>query len=175
MKKKIVGIAFVLLSILIMSVSAFVYISDSQTVTQTVRKVVSTFTLKDPTLTSLFEGETASYTETQVPDLGDAISIQTAKDNVYLYLDSDIDALAGSYSTYTLTVKYASVEGSAHTPGDIAAVLDLSYPDLTAPGSGIKLDVAGTWSFDFELTITAGSVPSDQTNVVTIIVSAADA
>jgi hypothetical protein len=175
MKKKIVGIAFVLLSILIMSVSAFVYISDSQTVTQTVRKVVSTFTLKNPDLGDLFEGETKVYTEADYPLLGDAISITTQKGNVYLWLNSTIDELNTYYSTYTLTVKFASVAGSTYAVGDTAATLSLINPNTP---SGILLDAAGAWSFDFELTTTAKALPlgsEDVPTTATIIVEASDA
>ena len=172
MKKKIVGIAFVLLSMLIMSVSAFVYISGSQTVTQTVRRVVSTFALENADLGDLFEGETKSYTQTQIPSLGDAISITTAKDGVYLWLTSDIDALSSYYSVYTLTVTYATVPGgSGISSGSTAVVLGLGDQDGL---SGIPLDVAGAWSFDFELTTTALSVSEDVGTTATIFVEASD-
>jgi hypothetical protein len=173
MNKKIAGIAFVLLSILIMSVSAFVYIQGNQTVKQTVRRVVSTFTLKNADLGDLFEGETKSYTQAQVPLLGDAISITTAKAGVYLWLTSDIGALNSYYSEYTLTVTYATVPGgSGISSGSTAVVLDLDNQNAT---TGIPLDAAGAWSFDFALTTTAGTVSSDLTTTATITVSAEDA
>jgi hypothetical protein len=176
MKKKIAGIAFVLLSILIMSVSAYVYISADQTVTQRVRRVVSTFVLKNSDLGDLFEAETKSYTKDGtggtgiVPDLGAAISITTAKTGVFLYLVSDIDALAPYYSVYTLTVTFASVPvGSTHTVGSNAATLTIANPYTPV---GITLDAAGAYTFDFALTTTAGTVVSDTTTIATITVSA---
>jgi hypothetical protein len=167
MNKKFIGLAFVLLSIMIVSVSAFVYESATQTVGQTVVNV-ATLTLKNSALGSIDEGETKSYTKADVVALGAAISITTSK-IVYLHLDSDIQNLNTAYTTYTFTVRYITVPGgSSHSVGQTAATMSIASPDPTA----ITLDVAGSWAFDFELTTTAKSVSSDQGTTATIVVTA---
>ena len=170
MKSK-AGIAFILLALLIVSASAFVYDVAQQTVGQTIINV-ATITLKNSDLGNIEEGETISYTKAEVANLGEAISITTAKANVYLYLNSDIDSLSTYYTTYTVTVKFITVPGgSAHSVGDTAATMTLAAPDP----SSITLDVAGSWAFDFELTTTANAVSSDQGTTATIDVTAENA
>ena len=167
MNKKIGGIAFVLLAMLIVSASAFVYESAQQTVGQTVVNV-ATLTLQNSALGDLEEGETKSYTKATVATLGDAITVTTTKANVYLHLDSDIDSLSTYYTEYTITVKFITVVGSTYSVGDTAATMTLGSPDPAA----IDLDAAGAWAFDFELTTTAKAVSSDQGSTATIDVTA---
>jgi hypothetical protein len=168
MKKRIVGIAFIFLAIAIVSVSAFVYESAQQTIDQTIVNV-ATLTLQNSALGNLEEGETKSYTKATVPNLGNAIIITTAKANVYLHLNSDIDSLNTYYTTYTLTVKYITVPvGSSHSVGDVAATMTIVAPD---PAS-ITLDIVGSWAFDFELTTTANAVNSDRATTATVVVTA---
>lgn len=168
MKKKIAGIAFVVLSMVIMSVSAFVYEQAQQTIGQTIINV-ATITLKNSVLGNLDEGDSASYTKANVTELGAAISMTTVKP-VYLHLNSDIGALATYYTTYTLTVRCFSSPGGSITTGAVVATLTLG-----APNSGsILLDTAGPYVFDFELQTTAGfisGVPS-QATTATITVTA---
>ena len=159
-----------MLSIIIVFVSAFVYETAQQTVTQTVTNI-ATLTLKNSALGTIEEGETKSYTNVTVAELGAAIDITTTKANVYLHLDSDIDSLSAYYTTYDVTVKFATVPGGSvlHTSGDTAATITLASPDtLTA----IDLDAAGSWTFDFEVTTTADSVSADQPTTATIVVTA---
>ena len=168
MNKKIGGIAFVMLAMLIVSASAFVYESAQQTVGQTVVNV-ATLTLQNSALGDLEEGETKSYTKAEVGTLGNAITVTTTKANVYLHMDSDIDSLTTYYTTYSLTVKFITVPGgSTHSVGDTAATMTIAAPDP----SSITLDVAGSWAFDFELTTTAKAVSSDQASTATIDVTA---
>jgi hypothetical protein len=168
MNKKIIGLAFVLLSVMIVSVSAFVYESATQTVGQTVVNV-ATLTLKNSALGSIDEGDTRSYTKADVAALGAAISITTSKATVYLHLDSDIQNLDTTYATYTVTVRYITVPGgSSHSVGQTAATMSIASPDPAA----ITLDVAGSWVFDFEITTTAKSVSSDQASTATVVVTA---
>lgn len=171
-KKSLIGVLFLLLSISIPVVSAFVYESAQQTVDQTVVEV-ATITLKDPALGNIDEGETKTYTkvggggDVELATLGDAISITTQKASVYLHLDSDLNDLT-DYSTYEIVVKFSTVEGSTYTVGQTACTLNLTSPDY----SSIDLDVAGTWKFDFELTTTASSVNANSPTTVTIVVTA---
>jgi hypothetical protein len=167
-KRLIVGISFALLSLMIVTVSAFVYEQYQQTVEQTVVNVVN-LTIKNSALGSIDEGDSKSYTKADLAALGAAISLTTTKPNVYLHLNSDIDSLSTYYSTYIITVKYLTVPGgSSHAAGQTAATMTLASPDPTA----ITLDIAGSWVFDFELTTTAKSVSSDQASTATIIVTA---
>ena len=168
MKRKVIGVFFVLLSIIIVSVSALVYESAQQTVTQTIKEI-ATITLNNSALGNIEEGETKSYTKADVAALGAAISITTTKANVYLHLNSTIDSQSTYYTTYTITVKYITVPGgSTHSVGETAATMTIASPDPAA----ITLDVAGSWVFDFEVTTTAQSVSADQATTATIVVTA---
>ena len=171
MKKKIAGFAFVLLSVVIMSVSAIVYESAQQTANQTVIDV-ATINLKSFALGNIEEGENKIYTKAEVPDLGGAISVSITKADVYLHLNSDIQTLESLYSAYTLTVKYVTIpSGSIHSVGEIATTLTIANPDFDS----IPLDAAGSWVFDFELETTAKLVSSDQSATATIVVTAESA
>ena len=168
MNKKIAGIVFVLLSVMIATVSAFVYESAQQTVGQTVVNV-ATLTLKNSALGNLEEGETKSYTKADIANLGAAISLTTSKANVYLHLNSDVDSLSAYYTTYTVVVKYITVPtGQEALIGHTAATMSLGSPDP----SGFALPAAGSWAFDFEITTTAKSVSSDQASTATVVVTA---
>jgi hypothetical protein len=162
----ILGIVLLLLSFSIVSVSAFIYEQNSQTVSQTIIDV-ATLTLTNAGLSNLEEAQTLLYTPTNDTELDEIISITTTKANVYLHLDSNLDTLT-DYSTYNIVVKFSTVVGSTYSVGDTACTLSLGSPDF----SSINLDAAGTWAFDFEITTTAGAVSSDSLNTVTINVSA---
>ena len=168
-RTKIQGAFFILLSLLIITVSAYVYESASQTVSQTIQDVAGSFTLKSPALGNIEELQTNFYNKDNLTDLGNAISITTAKDNVYLHLDSNIDTLTTYYTTYSITVKCATVPGSStHNVGDTVATMNIVSPDY-AP---ITLDKAGSWTFDFEITTTPKSVSSNQATSASITVTA---
>src|SRR3990172_3138679 len=108
LKKKIVSFAFILMSIVIVVASAYVYETAQHTITQTVQNV-ATLTLQNSALGNIEEGQTLSYTKATVASLGDIVTITATKNNVYLHFDSDVQALTTYYSTYTITVKYAAV------------------------------------------------------------------
>jgi hypothetical protein len=169
LKKKILGMFFMLLSIIIVFVSAIVYETAQQTVTQTVKNI-ATLTLSSPALGDIEEGETKTYTKADVPALGAATSITTTKADVYLHLNSTIDSISTYYTTYTITVRYITVPGGStiHSVGDTACTMTIASPDPAA----ITLDAAGSWVFDFEVTTTAKSVTSDQATTATIVVTA---
>ena len=159
---------FLLMSFTIASVSAFVYEQAQQTITQTIQEIAN-ITLQNSALGNLEEGETKTFTKLDIASLGDAISVVTTKANVYLHLDSDVNLLSSYYSTYNIVVKYATVPvGSSHTSGNTACTLTLASPDF----SSIDLDVAGSWTLDFEITTIAQSISADQATTVTITVSA---
>ena len=160
------GLLLIMLSITIVGVSAYVFEQASQTVTQTIVDI-ATITLKNSALGNLNEGETQTYTQATVANLGDTISLTTTTANVYLHSNSDLDSVSG-YSTYNIVVKFSQVVGATYSVGDTACTLSIGSPDY----SSIDLDAAGTWAFDFEITTTASSVSSDTPSTVTIIVSA---
>lgn len=169
-RTKIQGVFFILLSLLIVTVSALVYESALQTVSQTIQDVAGSFTVTSPALGTIDELDTRSYTKGEVAALGNAISITTAKDNVYLHLDSNIDTLSTYYATYSITVKCATVPGSStqHSVGETVATMTIVSPD----SGPINLDKAGLWTFDFEITTTANSVSSTQGTSASITVTA---
>jgi hypothetical protein len=160
------GLILVMLSISIIGVSAYIYQEATQTITQTIIEV-ATITLKNSDLGNLKEGETKSYTKATVPNLGNAITITTQEANVYLHLNSDLDALT-THSSYSVEVKFSQVVGSTYSVGDTACTLSIGSPDY----SSIDLDAAGTWAFDFEITTSVGSVDADVPTTSTIIVTA---
>ena len=164
--RRLSGLLLIMLSITIVGVSAYVYEQASQTITQTIIDI-ATITLKNSALGNLNEGDSQTYTSATVPNLGDAISLTTTTANVYLHLNSDLDAVS-SYSTYDIVVKFSQVVGATYSVGDTATTLTIGSPDY----SSIDLDAAGAWAFDFEITTTAPSVSSDTPSTVTIIVSA---
>ncbi len=168
MKKSYLGIMLITLSLGIVLVSAFVYETAQNSVTQTVKQI-ATLTLQNSALGNIEEGETKSYTKIDVSTLGNIVNVTTTKDTVYLHFNSDVDALSTYYTTYTITVKYAAVgSGSSHNVGDTACTITLASPDPTA----VTLDKLGAWRFDFEITTTAKSVSADQATTVTIVVTA---
>ena len=172
LEKRLVGIGLILLSILIVSASAFVYETATHTVTQTIKQI-ATLTLQNSALGNIEEGETKSYTKSDVSSLGNIVTVAITKDNVYLHFNSDLDSnssLSTYYTTYTITVKYWTVPpgGSSHSQGQTACTMSLGSSD---PGA-VTLDKAGTWTFDFEISTTAKSVSSDTGTTVTIVVTA---
>lgn len=164
---KISGILLLLFSLMITSVSAYVYQQTQMTSTQTNNKVAS-LTVQSSALGTINEGETKSYTKAAVATLGDAIILTTTDQLVYLLLDSDLDSLSGSYSNYTIVVKFIQVQGAIYSVGDTAATITLAAPDPAA----ITLDAIGEWKFDLEVTTTASSVDADTLTTVTIDVYA---
>ena len=112
------GLLLIMLSITIVGVSAYVFEQASQTVTQTIVDI-ATITLKNSALGNLNEGETQTYTQAAVANLGDTISLTTTTANVYLHLNSDLDSVSG-YSTYNIVVKFSQVVGATYSVGDTA-------------------------------------------------------
>ena len=168
MRKSLLGLSLIVLSLAIISVSAFVYESAQQTVTQTVKEI-ATITLKNSALGNLEEGQTLTKTKTDVPNLGAAITLTTTKASVYLHLSSDLASQSTYYTTYNVVVKIATKPtGGTHSVGETVCTLSLASPNSGA----INLDVLGSWTFDFEVTTTAKSVSADQATTVTITVTA---
>ena len=165
---RLLGILFIILSIGISIASAYIYEQATLTVTQTIQDI-ATLTLTNAALGTIEEGQTILYTPSNTSALDNIISVTTTKNGVYLHLDSDLDSQSSNYATYNIVVKYDSVPvGSSHSSGETACTLTLSSPDY----SSIELDVAGTWTFDFEITTTPQGVSSDIQTTVTITVSA---
>ena len=170
MKTRLGGILFILMSLLVVSVSAFVYVQASNTVTQTIVEVAN-ITLSPAALGNIEEGQTILYTATNTSALDDILSITTSKANVYLHFNTDLDGQSSNYTTYQIAVKVGDTVpgGSSYSTGDTIATLTIATPDTA---SGVDLDAAGSWTFDFEITTTANSVSSDQATTVNIVVSA---
>jgi hypothetical protein len=167
-RKSLIGILFLLLSFSITAVSAYVYESAQQQITQTVKNI-ATLTLQSSALGNLEEGQTLFYTKANVTSLGAAISLTTTKANVYMHLSSDLASQSAYYSTFNVAVKVATKpSGGTHNVGDTVATLTLASPNSSA----INLDVLGSWTFDFEVTTTAKSVSADHATTVTITVTA---
>lgn len=165
-----VGTLLILISLAVISVSAFVYQQASNTVTQTIVEVTN-ITLNQGTLGSIEEGQAILYTASNTPSLNDIISITTTKANVYLHFDTDLNDQSGNYATFQIVVKIGDTVpvASSNSTGDTTATLTIANPDTT---SGVVLDAAGAWTFDFEITTTANSITTDQATTVNITVSA---
>jgi hypothetical protein len=168
LRKRLVGILLIMLSLAIVSVTGFVYETAQHTVTQTVKQI-ATLTLQNSALGNIEEGQTISYTNATVSTLGNIINVTTTKDNVYLHFDSNVQLLTSYYDTYNISVKYAAVPvGSTKVVGNAACTMTLLAPDPAA----VTLDKTGGWRFNFEITTTASSVSADQLTTVTIVVTA---
>ena len=169
MKRQAIGFTCILLSVLVVTVSAFIYETATNTATQTIQQI-ATLTVNQPNLGNIEEGETIIYTATNTSILNDIISLTTTKANVYLHLNSDLEGQGVNYDTYTISVKIGDTlpGGSGYSIGDTVVQLKINSPDTVA---GIDLDVAGDWTFDYEIEMTAYSVSSDQATTVTTIVS----
>jgi hypothetical protein len=168
-RKTLIGILFVLMSVTITSVSAYVYETAQLTLTQTIKEI-ATITLRGSSFGVLKEGQTLLYTKANVASLGEAITLVTTEDNVYMHLtSSDLASQSTWYSTFNVVVKIATKPaGGSHLVGDIVATLTLASPNSGA----INLDVLGSWTFDFEVTTTAKLVSADHATTVTITVTA---
>jgi len=162
--KRVAGLMLMLLSFAILLVTAFVYEDQTNNVTQTIQEV-ATITLDQGPLGTIEEGETKVSTLNQILD------VTTAKANVYLHFDTDLDSQSGNYDTYDIEVVADTVPGGSTlwSVDDVIATLTIAGPDTS---SGIDLDTAGGWIFDFRVTTTAGQVTSDTPTTVTITVSA---
>ena len=164
---KLSGLVFLIFSLMVAGVSAYVYQQATMTISQTIVEV-ATVTVQNSALGNINEGETISYTKATVSELGEAVTIDIQSQPVFLYFDSDVQLLLSSYDTYTITVKFIEVQGSTYSVGDTAATITLGTPDPAA----VTLDATGLWKFDFEITTTAESVDSNSPTTVTIVVGA---
>ena len=159
------------MSLLAVSASyAFVYEQSSNDVTQTIQEI-ATLNIGAGTLGAIEEGETKVLTPKTTPALNDIVSITTTKNDVYLHFDTDLNDQSSNYATYQIVVKVGdTVPGtSSYNTGDTFTTLTIASPDTA---SGVALDIAGSWTFDFELTTTANTVSSNQDTTVAIIVTA---
>jgi hypothetical protein len=167
-RKMTTGLLLLILATTVMGVSAYVYQSATQTVTQTIKEIAS-LTLQNSALGNINEGETMTLTKTEVASLGSAASVTTTAANVNLHFSSDLASQSSSYSTYNIVVKLASKPGgSTLTVGATYATMSVGTPTP----AGFALDAAGTYVFDFEVTTTARSVNSDTPTTVNITVTA---
>ena len=167
-KSMSVGILFLMLSMGIIGVSAYVYQSATQTVTQTIKEI-ATLVLNNAILGNINEGQTLTYTKNEVPALGSAVSVTTTAAGVNLHFSSDLASQSTRYSTYSIAVKLLTKPGgSGLNVGNTYATMSIGSPTP----SGFALDVAGAYVFDFEIITTANSVTSDTATTVTIAVTA---
>jgi Flp pilus assembly protein TadG len=170
MKKNMIAPLLIIMSLVIVSVSAFVYYQVSNSVTQTIDEVAN-ITLNQGTLGNIEEGQTILYTPSNTTSLNDIISTTTSKANVYLHFDTNLNEQNTNYATFQIVVKVGDTVpvASSNSTGDTTAILTIANPDTN---SGVALDAAGAWTFDFEITTTANSVSSNQATTVNIVVSA---
>jgi hypothetical protein len=164
-KGKIAGLMLISLSFLIILVSAFVYDQASQTTTQTIIDVAS-LTLSNAALGNIEEGETILYTAANTSAIDNILTMNTGKANVYLHIDTDLDSQSSNYATYQIEVIVDTSPGSL---SGTVATLTIANPDTT---TGIDLDTAGTYIFDFRVTTAAQLVSSNTPTTVNITVSA---
>jgi hypothetical protein len=158
---RIAELILVLTFMSIASVSAFIIEQPSNTLN---------IALNQGTLGNIEEGETILYTAANTSSLNDIISLTTTKSNVYLHFDTDLDSQKTNYDTFEIVVKVGDTVpgGSGSSTGDTLATLTIGQPDTA---SGVALDTAGNWTFDFEITTTAKLVNGNQATTVNITVS----
>ena len=157
-----IGLILASIFMLIISVSALIIEQPSNTIT---------ITLNQGILGSIEEGETILYTAANTSSLNDIITLTTTKANVYLHFDTDLNAQGTNYDTFQIVVKVGDTVpgGSGSSTGDTLATLTIGNPDTS---SGVALDTAGDWTFDFEITTTAKLVSGNQATTVNVTVSA---
>jgi hypothetical protein len=161
------GLALILFSMSIVAVSEFVYGTAQHTFSQKAT-VIAKLMIQNTNIGNIEEGESKTYSKATESSLSNALSLKTTVDNVYLNFTSDLGSLNIYYSTYNITIKYATVgSGSIHSVGDTACVMTLASPRME-----VTLDKTGVWSFDLEITTIAKSVSSNQAISVTIKVTA---
>lgn len=173
MKKSYAGMLLIGLSFALLTVSAIVYEQTSQTTSQTIIDVASITLFGDAPLGNIEEGETILYTASNTTILNDILTLTTGKDDVYLYFDTDLEAQT-NYAVFNIQVRVGdTVPGaSSYSTGDLFENLSIGQPDTT---TGVALDAAGDWTFDFQILTTANMVNSDQASTVGITVTAEDA
>jgi len=167
MKKKLIGLLLIALSVLIVATSAFIYEQASQTTTQTILEIAS-LTLNNAALGNIEEGDTILYTPANTSAVDDVLSVTTGKANVYMHIDTDLEGQSTYYNTYQIEVVVSSAPGGSTLSGTVAT-LSMGSPDTA---TGIDLDVAGNYVFDFQVTTNAKQVSADQGSTVNITVSA---
>jgi len=167
MKKSFAGILFIAMSLGIVVASAFIYDQASQTTTQTIVNVAS-LTLNNAALGNIEEGETIVYTAPATSAVDNVVSLTTAKNNVYLHFDTDLEGQTTYYDTYQIEVVVDTAPGGSSLSGTVTT-LTIGSPDTA---SGIDLDVMGDYVFDFQVTTTAKGVSANQATTVNIAVTA---
>jgi len=160
-EKNILGIICVVLisgSLLIISVSGFVSVPFSNNIE---------INLNTGVLGNINEGQRMFYTPKNISSLDNIVRIISKQANISLFFDTDLDSQRENYAVYQIIVKVGDnvpLESNLNS-GDTITVLDLKNPDTEF---GIKLDTAGSWTFDFEILTVANSVSSDKSNSVNI-------
>jgi hypothetical protein len=167
LKKRIIGLLLIALSFSIIVTSAFIYEQASQTTTQTILEIAS-ITLNDSALGNIEEGDTVLYTPSNTSAVDNVISITTGKANVYMHIDTDLEGQSTYYNTYQIEVVVSSAPGTSTLSGTVAT-LSIGSPDTA---TGIDLDVAGDYVFDFQVTTNAKQVSGNQGSTVNITVYA---
>lgn len=167
MKKSIFGLLLIVLSLAIITTSAFIYEQASQTTTQTILEIAS-LTLNSAALGNIEEGDTVLYTPANTSAVDDILSITTGKANVYMHIDTNLDGQSTYYNTYQIEVVVSSAPVGSTLSGTVAT-LSISSPDTA---TGIDLDVAGDYVFDFQVETSAKQVSGNQGSTVNITVSA---
>ena len=167
MKKSIFGLLLIILSFAIVATSAFIYEQASSTATQTILEIAS-LTLNNAALGDIEEGDTVLYTPANTSAVNDVISVTTGKANVYMHIDTNLEGQSTYYNTYQIEVVVDSAPGGSGLSGTVAT-LSIGSPDTA---TGIDLDVAGNYVFDFQVTTSAKQVSGNQGSTVNITVSA---
>ena len=159
---RLIGGILLLFCISIFSVSAFVSEKQSNSVSIELNQAI---------LGNIMEGQTVYYTPRNSSSLDQILFIRTVQNNVSLYFDTDLELQNDNYAIYQIVVRVGNTipYGSNFVPNDIITILSLANPDSV---SLTKLDVAGEWTFNFEIINTAKSVTSNQDTSVNFIVKA---
>ncbi len=176
-KKKIMGLALILMSVMLATVAADVLVFETrtQTTTQQITNVASiTTSATSFTLPSLEEGATATYnkdTNTAIyadaATLGNAAIITISKNLDVKFSSTELANFNAYYSSFTITITYASAIGT-HSAGDAAAVLSIASPSATV----YLDDSAGTYYFNYEISATAKTGLDTTTPALTLTIQA---
>jgi hypothetical protein len=163
------AVALLALLLAVAVVSATVYWSGTQGMRQVVKEV-ATGTIATTTidLPAIDEGETATYTATDVPEFDKALTVTVASEKAPRTLTvtfQNPSVVGAVYTAYTFKLIVDTVPTGSSLSGTVATV------SLTSTTATVTLDVAGTYKFDYEVSVTAGTVTEDTTVTANIAFS----
>lgn len=147
-------VVLTLIIVMVGSVTALIYWTGVQTVSQTIKMVATGEVVTEPIiLDDLDEMSTENYS------FDKALTVTTAKDNENLKvtLENSSENL-DNYTSYKFELIVDTVPSGSTLTGTVVTITEAdSLPAIKM----VTLDVAGTYKFDYKFTVTAGDLDVD--------------